>query len=347
MNLLLPINEDYNFLDSSIIGKNTLDADVSFAKIASYTKNLTKNVFQSPQFVYNLFSKSVLNDFDSSVSFNFKYIKNYNLMSVKSFLLNYETLFDLNTLNRLFKSDLGGQVFNTFLNDMPKNTYSRVVSNGYKYSLFSNIGDLISSKFNPSSLKLLLKKSNPLLSKIRSLDINFGSDYFMSKTTNKSFNFLPLKSFNKVSKLNSFQKSNYQLNSGVTKKNLLSYHFSKNISPFFLDINNSKLDKYTGPNSSKTLLPVLFNSSSLHRFKDDLFNLKLLDSGSATINDSFNHYKSSLWGSRYIKKDFSILNKNPQNLNSFNLFNTISSFFYYPDYDFLNKDDIKLLDSLL
>jgi hypothetical protein len=293
-NLLLPLNDSYKVLDSSMIGKNTLDLDNSFLSISKYTKNVNTNIFQNSYSETNLFSKSVLNDFDSLSSFNFKSVKKSNLISIKSFLSNYETLFDLNSFKNLLKSN-SDKLLET--NDNLFNNsyrYSKIISYSDKTVLLNLISDSLSNKFNVSIINLILKKQNSSLAYFDTSYLNRLGDFYLNKGFEKNLKFSSNKEFVKLSKLNTFQKDDYMVNSNMNKKKFLSYHLSKNLSPFFRSNNLINLSKYDGVKAFKAVHPISFNNSLFDKNVRDTIKLKGASSDSLVVNDNVNNYKNSL-----------------------------------------------------
>jgi heme/copper-type cytochrome/quinol oxidase subunit 2 len=113
--ILLPNNN--KFFNNKLLAKTPLELDNTFKNITKYTKNINSNLYQSNNFSDN--SNLVNFNFNKNSNLkinNFKIIKNYNLLSTKSYLNNSNNLIDLKLINKLNKLKFNNVYDNRDLN---------------------------------------------------------------------------------------------------------------------------------------------------------------------------------------------------------------------------------------
>jgi hypothetical protein len=97
--------------------------------------------------------------------------------------------------------------------------------------------------------------------------------------------------FNKVSKLNTFDKSFFYKNENILKKKINNFHNNNNVSPFNYDIstenNQSKII------NNKNLAPIVSTNPFINKFDSNLNSNKINNSPNQVFNDNLNMHLSS------------------------------------------------------
>lgn len=325
IDLLSPSLSKNKYFNSTYMSKNSFSIDSSFKNITKYKKINFFNEFQNSSFssekVLNFVNSSYKNDLN-----NFKIIKSYNLLATKSFLKGSDIFLDLKTLNKLNKK-------NNYIN------FNNISEGGNFKKINFLLFNIINKKKSFFDINLFFKNKYKLSNKV---DFNF----FNSNLDSTSFK-LPFKNvpnnlkFSYSSKLNTFSKEEVLGDTNFFKKKKINFSNSQTASPFY----------------SYTFLDGTSKDTSFDSYSHKIYSNKPFQSIKTNLNHTLKNYKnkfyineqdtfnsSNLWKKNFLKQNLFLSNSNLYfNFNFKNLTSNFS-YFLYQDYDFLNKEALKILD---
>jgi len=226
IDLVSPSSSKNNFLKTNNLNKTTYSLDSSFKNITKYSKLDFSENFQKKNNSKNLnnFSLSLKNKYEKN---NFKVIREYNLINLKSFLKANESILDLSVFKKINKKIRKLDQSVDFLNK----DYQNNNLNNQMFNYFIKKKTLLNIKF-------FFKNSDKNIHNICTFGTNgfVGVDQtnsillanqFFKKTTN----------FDLVTKVNKIEKSDVLLDSNLFRKKLKNHLFNESNSPFTIQEN--------------------------------------------------------------------------------------------------------------
>jgi hypothetical protein len=324
-NLLIPFFSEngFNKINKDLLGKSTLNLESSFTKISKYNKLNSSNIFQTN--LENLSKNSIKNSLSGELNNfninNFKIIKKFNLLSTKTYLNNFSSLFDLKSVKKfLFKNNNNNPYTRLSFNSEYTNSNS-LENLIFNYTnLFNNskfkeiINNKLSNKFNQKSFNFFFNfkfknvgfynaNNSKYIDNSYEYSNFFNKSYLNSNQKNSLF-----KEFSKVSKFNTFSSDNYLFDSNTLELSN-NYNVNLNISPVNMIKNNTNslnnlmsfkkseykhLNDITNISSSQNFLGITSNNVLSEKFIQSLNTIKGSNKMFTNSNPSFSTNFNSL-----------------------------------------------------
>lgn len=348
--VLLPINSFTNILHKNFFPKNELNLDYSFKNATKYIKNGNFTLFQnlnSDQF-YGIIDDSLINSRMFN-SFNFKVIKKHNFLSLKAlqdFNNNYFDIKILNNINFTLTKNKSESLYSV----LSKNFQ---VFNSKNTIFLSLLNNFTSNKNKKKAFNLLFTFKNINTKEINffnNLELNFNKisskDVFFNKNL-INFNYIKKSKINRIDDNLLINKNNF---------NPINFNINKKLSPFFIKKSISSNNIYFKNKSyiynSTDLMPIYFNKGSLYWYNSSLSCPKNSENSYTSLDFTLDigtqsRFTSLNWNTFYnVKNNYYRLNLLDSLVNK-KSYTPLKTIFLYANYDFLDKDFIKSLDSIL
>ena len=328
VDLISPSFSKNNFFKTNNLNKTTYSLDSSFKNITKYSKLDFSENFQRKNNSKNLnnFSLSLKNKYDKN---NFKVIREYNLINLKSFLKANESILDLSVFKKINKKIQKLDQSVDFLNK----DYQNNNLNNQMFNFFIKKKILLNTKFffknsDKNIYNIYMLGANKFVGVDQTNSIPLANQFF-KKTIN----------FDLVTKVNKIEKSDVLLDSNLFRKKLKNHLFNESNSPFTIQENayRSKI------NSSYVTPLAKLNSPFLDSSIENTF-LKKSNKTILFVDTQLSTHVKNLWVKHFSKNNSSTFFLRMKEFKNSTFKNPLSSFFLYQDYDFLNKEYNKLFD---
>jgi len=226
VDLILTIIFKKQFFKTNNLNKTTYSLDSSFKNITKYSKLDFSENFQRKNNSKNLnnFSLSLKNKYDKN---NFKVIREYNLINLKSFLKANESILDLSVFKKINKKIQKLDQSVDFLNK----DYQNNNLNNQMFNFFIKKKILLNTKFffknsDKNIYNIYMLGANKFVGVDQTNSIPLANQFF-KKTIN----------FDLVTKVNKIEKSDVLLDSNLFRKKLKNHLFNESNSPFTIQEN--------------------------------------------------------------------------------------------------------------
>lgn len=324
--LATPTLSNNKVFESNVMLKNSFNSDSSFKNISKFKKISFFNEFQS-NFNKNNSLLSFIN-INNNVNYNnFKVLREYNFIPLKSILNGTNNILDLHIINKLTNKNNKINFLTLTEGSNFKKLNSLLFNIIYKKKTFFNLNLFFKNK-DKFNYKFLF--STPIKNMDSTSKLTFKNHYL---TSNSKFTY--------NSKLNTFSKDDILFEDNFFKKKKINFFNSNLTSPFL--IKESNRDNSLNYSSSKP--SFVLNKPMLNGFIGSSFSLKN-QSKTFFISENDNVFLLNMWNKNFLTKDSTLPNNNIFKNFEFKNLSNLGSYFLYQDYDFLNKELFKFFDEL-